>query len=214
MTDVPRLHVLTDDAAPSAVLALVDRVLAAGAPAIQVRAKGVDDRAWLALATDVAARCRDAGALCIVNDRADIAVAAGADGVHLGADDLPVAAARAVVGPDLLVGATARDAEQARAAVADGADYLGVGPVHATQTKQGLPSPIGTEGLAAVTAAVEVPVLAIAGITARRVPAAIGAGAHGVAVTGAVSRVDDPGAAVHDLLAALDQPSGRQRSEP
>lgn len=205
MIPVPRLHVLTDDAAPSAVLTLVDTVLGAGAPAIQVRVKDTPDPVWLSLASEVADRCRAAGAVCIVNDRADIAVAAGADGVHLGADDLPVAAARAVVGPDLLVGATARDPEQARAAVADGADYLGVGPVHATQTKQGLPAPIGAEGLAAVTAAVDVPVLAIAGITAERVPAALAAGAHGVAVTGAVSRVDDPAGAVRELLVALGE---------
>jgi thiamine-phosphate pyrophosphorylase len=202
---VPRLHVLTDAAEPAAVLRLVEAIVAAGAPAVQVRVKDAADRDWFELATRVAARCRDGGALCIVNDRADIAVAAGADGVHLGADDLPVSAARAVVGPDLLVGATARDADQARAAVADGADYLGVGPVHATQTKAGLPTPIGTEGLAEVTRAVDVPILAIAGMTAERTPAALAAGAHGVAVTGAVTRVEDPAAAVRDLLAALDQ---------
>lgn len=202
---IPRLHVLTDERpTPGDVLAFTDAVLAAGAPLVQLRTKQRSDREWLQLAAAVAARCHAAGATCIVNDRADVAVAAGADGVHLGADDLPVAAARAVVGPDLLVGATARDPDQAAAAVADGADYLGVGPVFETTTKTGLPDPIGPAGLAAVARAVDVPVIGIAGITADRVADVLGAGAHGLAVTGAVSRAEDPGAAVTALLAAID----------
>lgn len=202
---VPQLHVLTDERPADAVLAFTDTVLSAGAPGLQLRTKQRSDRDWLRLATAVAARCREAGATCIVNDRADVAVAAGAHGVHLGADDLPVAAARAVVGPDLLVGATARDAEQAAAAVADGADYLGVGPVFETTTKAGLPAPIGPAGLAAVAAAVDVPVIGISGITAERVAEVLAAGAHGVAVTSAVTRADDPAAAVRGLLAAIDR---------
>lgn len=202
---VPRLHVLTDERPADGVLAFTDTVLAAGAPGLQLRTKQRSDRDWLRLAMAVVARCREAGATCIVNDRADVAVAAGADGVHLGADDLPVAAARAVVGPDLLVGATARDAEQAAAAVADGADYLGVGPVFETTTKAGLPAPMGLAGLAAVARAVGVPVIGIAGVTAARTPEVLAAGAHGVAVTGAVTRAEDPGAAVRRLLAAIDR---------
>lgn len=201
---IPRLHVLTDERPADGVLVFTDTVLAAGAPGLQLRTKQRSDRDWLRLATAVAARCRAAGATCIVNDRADVAVAAGADGVHLGADDLPVAAARAVTGPDLLVGATARDAEQAAAAVADGADYLGVGPVFETATKAGLPDPMGPAGLAAVARAVGVPVIGIAGVTAARVPEVLAAGAHGVAVTGAVTRAEDPGAAVRALLAAIE----------
>ncbi len=201
---IPRLHVLTDER-PTAddVLAFTDAVLAAGAPGLQLRTKRRSDRDWLQLAAAVAARCHAAGATCIINDRADVAVAAGADGVHLGAEDLPVAAARAVVGPDLLVGATARDPAQAAAAVADGADYLGVGPVFRTTTKTGLPDPIGPAGLAAVADAVDVPVIGIAGVTAERVAEVLGAGAHGVAVTGAVTRAADPGDAVRGLLAAI-----------
>lgn len=202
---IPRLHVLTDER-PTAddVLAFTDAVLAAGAPGLQLRTKQRSDRDWVQLAAAVAARCHAAGATYIVNDRADVAVAAGADGVHLGADDLPVAAARAVVGPDLLVGATARDPVQAAAAVADGADYLGVGPVFQTTTKSGLPDPLGPAGLAAVARAVGVPVIGIAGVTAERVAEVLAAGAHGVAVTGAVSRAEEPGAVVRTLLAAID----------
>lgn len=203
MNGVPRLHVLTDERSDADLLALVEAVLGAGAPCIQLRSKDRDAAALYALAVEVVSRCRFAGATCIVNDRADIAVAAGADGVHVGARDLPVAAVRAIVGDHLLVGATARDAEQAARAAADGADYLGVGPVFATTTKTGLPDPIGPNGLAAVAAAVEVPVLGIAGVTANRVDDVLAAGAHGVAVSSAVTAADDPAAAVRRLLVAV-----------
>lgn len=197
---VPRLHVLTDERPVDDVLAFVATVLEAGAPCVQVRAKGLDDRDWYGLAAAVVARCRDAGALCIVNDRVDIARAAGAHGVHVGEDDLPVAAARRAAGDDLLLGATARDPEQAGRAVADGADYLGIGPVFATTTKDGLPDAIGLDGLRAVAAAVDVPVIGIAGVTADRVEPVLGAGAHGVAVVTAVTAADDPAGAVRTLL--------------
>lgn len=205
---VPRLHVVTDDGTPDVVCRLVEVVLAAGAPCVQVRAKALTDRDLYELVRDVAARCRAAGALCIVNDRPDIALAAGADGVHLGADDLPVAAVRALVGDVLLVGGTARNANQAAQHHQAGADYVGVGPVHVTTTKQGLPSPLGIAGLAAVTRAVEIPVIAIAGITLDRVDEVLDAGAHGVAVVGAVSRADDPAAATRALLDRVTRHAG------
>lgn len=208
MTAVPRLHVLTDERSDGALLDLVEEVLAAGARCIQLRSKRRSDAALHDLAGAVVARCRAVGALCIVNDRADVAVAVGADGVHVGADDLPVAAVRAVVGEHRIVGATARGAGQAARAVADGADYLGVGPVFPTTTKTGLPDPIGPTGLAAVVTAVEVPVLGIAGVTAERVPTVLEAGAHGVAVTSAVTGAADPAAATRALLAALGPGGG------
>lgn len=200
---VPRLHVLTDQRSDAALLELVDVVLAAGAPCLQLRSKDRDDASLHRLAVEVVTRCRAAGATCIVNDRADVAVAVGADGVHVGAEDLPVAAVRRVVGEDLLVGATARDPDQAARAVADGADYLGVGPVFRSGTKRDLPDPIGPDGLAAVVDAARIPVLGIAGITADRVPQVMATGAHGVAVTRGVTAAADPAAAVAGLLTAL-----------
>lgn len=208
---VPRLHVLTDDRPADELFAFVETILAAGAPCIQVRAKGFDDRAWYGLAAALTARCHEAGALCIVNDRLDIALAVGADGVHLGADDLPVAAARRIAGDRLLVGTTARDPAQAGRAASDGADYLGVGPVFTTSSKDGLPDPIGIGGLRAVAGAVELPVIAIAGVTADRVPSLLDAGAHGAAVLGAVGGADDPAAATRELLDRLPAP-GQGRS--
>jgi thiamine-phosphate pyrophosphorylase len=202
-TGLGRLHVLTDAALGERAMTAVAAAVAAGAPVIQVRGKGVPDRQLFAFTRDVVELCRGAGTWCIVNDRVDIALAAGAHGTHLGADDLPVAAARRVAGTGHLIGGTARDPETAAALVAAGADYLGVGPAYATTTKSGLPDPIGPVGVGAVARAVPVPVIAIGGVTAARVPSLTAAGAFGVAVVGAVVDAPDPGAATRTLLDAL-----------
>lgn len=197
-----RLHVLVDS------LVVAEAALEAGAPTLQIRLKSGTDADRYRLARLVAERCRAAGATCLVNDRPDLALAVGADGVHVGADDLPVPAVRSVVGSDLLVGATARDPATARRLVAEGASYLGVGPTFATASKSGLPDPIGVEGVRAVAAAVTVPVIAIAGITADTVAAVLAAGAWGVAVIGAVADAPDPHTATHDLLLAVAKAAG------
>lgn len=192
-----RLHVLVDS------LVVAEAALEAGAPTLQIRLKSGTDADRYRLASAIAERCRAAGATCLVNDRADLAVAVGADGVHVGADDLPVAAVRRIVGPDLLVGGTAREPDTARALVAAGASYLGVGPTFATTSKTGLPDPIGLDGVAAVVDAVDVPVIAISGISAITVDAVLATGAWGVAVIGAVARAPDPHTATHDLMMAV-----------
>ncbi|GLY00856.1 thiamine phosphate synthase [Actinoplanes sp. NBRC 101535] len=187
----PRLHVITDS---------LDVVRGAAQPgvAVQIRVKTTDAQAW-ALTVAAVRLCREAGALCLVNDRVGVALAAGADGVHVGADDLPVEAVRRVLGPDAVVGATCRTPEAARTAVAAGASYLGVGPAFPTSTKDGLPPPLGPEGVAAVAAAVPgTPVVAIGGITAERLPLP---GVHGVAAVSAF--VADPKGAVAQFLAVL-----------
>ncbi|HEY8526260.1 MAG TPA: thiamine phosphate synthase [Acidimicrobiales bacterium] len=194
-----RLHVLVDSAE------LADAALDGGAPTLQVRLKAGHDADRYQLAALIAERCRAAGATCLVNDRADIAVAVGADGVHVGATDLPVDAVRRVVGPAALVGGTARGPATARALVEAGASYLGVGPVYATASKDGLPDPIGLDGLRSVTGAVAAPVIAIAGITGERVPEVLGAGAWGVAVIGAVAHAADPRAATRQLAVAVER---------
>jgi thiamine-phosphate pyrophosphorylase len=138
-----------------------------------------------------------------VNDRADVALAVGADGVHVGAEDLPVATVRRLVGPDQFVGGTARDPATGRRLVEEGASYLGVGPTFATKSKSGLPEPIGLAGVRAVASAVSVPVIAIAGITAEAVDEVIAAGAWGVAVIGAISDAPDPHSATHEMVLAV-----------
>jgi thiamine-phosphate pyrophosphorylase len=209
VSQLPRLHVLTDtrggrDPLPE-VLAAV-RLAGRGRCAVQVRAKELSDREALALTLRVLEVARPAGVPVLVDDRVDVALAAGADGVHLGATDLPVERVRAVVPPHFVVGATARDATTARAAEAAGADYLGVGPAHATSTKAGLPAPLGPTGVATVVAATALPVVAVGGIDAARVPALLAAGVHGVAVVAALSTATDPEGAVAALLAALAHP--------
>lgn len=199
-----RLHYIADyrgnaDASPA--LALVSVALEAGVPCVQLRAKECTDRQRWQLAVQVVRLCHEAGATCIVDDRVDIALAAGADGAHVGPDDIGVADARRLLGPGKLLGASARDATGAAAAVAAGADYIGCGPCYATSSKDGLPPPIGPEGLSAVAHAVAVPVLAIGGITAARAPEVMAAGAYGVAVIGAISGAGDPASAARELLA-------------
>jgi thiamine-phosphate pyrophosphorylase len=198
-----RLHVLTDTRGGRNPVPVVAGALSAGAPVVQVRDKGLRDRELFDLACRIAVLCRQHGATCIVDDRPDVAVAAGAAGTHVGAHDLPVQAVRRVVGAAHLVGGTARDPVVARALVEQGADYLGVGPAFRTATKPDLPDPLGAPGVAAVVAAVDVPVIAIGGVTASSVPELLAAGAHGVAVVSAVSDAADPAAATRMLLAAL-----------
>jgi thiamine-phosphate pyrophosphorylase len=203
MVALGRLHVVTDARDGRDALTVADAALSAGAPVIQVRAKGRTDRELYDFTVRLVRACRAAGATCLVNDRADVAVAAGAAGVHVGAEDLPVTAVRTVVGPDRIVGGTARDPVYAAALVGAGADYLGVGPVFGTSTKDGLPEPLGPDGIGAVAAAIDRPVVAIGGVTAALVPDLLAAGAYGVAVVSAISDAADPAEATRVLLRAL-----------
>lgn len=193
---------MTDTRPGRNALEVVAAALRAGFDVVQVRPEdAVTDREAYELTVRVLAMCRELGRTCLVNDRLHIAVAAGADGGHVGADDLPVAAARRVLGPHAILGATARNPETARRAVADGASYLGVGPAFATTTKTGLPDAIGPAGVRAVAEAVRVPVVAIGGVTAARAGELFAAGAHAVAVVGAVSGAADPYAAALEFTA-------------
>jgi thiamine-phosphate pyrophosphorylase len=183
--------------------------LEGGVDVFQLRAKDAADEQLLTAAAVARELCDAAGALLIVNDRPDLARAAHADGVHVGQDDGTVAEARALAGPELLVGVSTHTPEQVEAAHADGADYLGVGPVHSTPTKPGR-NPVGLELVrhAAVTA--ERPWFAIGGIDAENVGVVVAAGARRIAVVRAIAEARDPGGAARELRAALDQPSARE----
>jgi thiamine-phosphate pyrophosphorylase len=200
---VGRVHLITDPRPGADDLNAVRAALDAGVDTVQIRVKQAGDALVLRLVEQTLELLAPYGAACVVDDRLDVALAAGATGVHLGADDLPVAAARSLAGDRLLVGATVRDPEAARRAADEGADYLGVGPVRPTTTKAGLPAPIGVAGVAAVCAATPLPVVAIGGVTVDLVPDLLAAGAHGVAVVGAVHRAVDPGRAAAALVDAL-----------
>ncbi|MET7971043.1 thiamine phosphate synthase [Micromonospora sp. NPDC005305] len=206
MPSLGRLHLITDTRPGRDPLAVLRAALpvARDELVIQVRVEDdATDREAYELASRVVGLCRPYGATCLVNDRLHVALAVGAAGGHVGAEDLPVAAARRVLGEGAVLGATAREPGGATAAVAAGASYLGVGPCHATTTKSGLPDPIGPAGLRAVAGAVDVPVIAIGGVTAASVPALRVAGAYGVAVVGALSASPDPGRTTAELIAAL-----------
>jgi len=206
-----RLHLITDSHPGRDTVDVVRATLRAGidagaAPVIQVRvADDVTDREAYHLAEQVGRLCREANATCLVNDRLHIALAVAADGGHVGADDLPVDVARRVLGPAAVLGATARDPHSARAGVAAGASYLGVGPAFQSSTKPGLREPLGPAGVAAVASAVDVPVIAIGGVTADRVAELRAAGAYGVAVVAAVNAAPDPYLAALELFKALGE---------
>jgi len=198
-----RLVVVTDAplAAPRTVEEVVARALEGGARAVQLRNKGDSAGDILALGRTLRTLTRTAGALLFVNDRLDIALAVDADGVHVGPEDLPVAAVRAVSPAGFLVGRSARDPDVARRAVREGADYIGCGSVYPTSTKTDVGDIIGLEGLGRVVESVEVPVLAIGGITAERASDVAATGAAGIAAVGAVMRAADPAAAARAFLA-------------
>lgn len=174
-----------------------------GASVLQVRIKPGSAAATLAAARRAREATRRHGALLIVNDRVDLALAADADGVHLGQDDLPLLAARALcerAGAHLVIGISTHDEAQVRAAVAAGADYLGFGPVYATATKEN-PDPVqGIQGLArAVAAAGGVPVVAIGGITPDRAAEVAATGAAAACAIAAVNGAADPAAAARRI---------------
>jgi thiamine-phosphate pyrophosphorylase len=200
--EAARLYAITPDAEPDAVVRLVGAVLRGGADVIQLRHKTIARGALLDLASRLAALVHDAGRLFIVNDHLDIALLAGADGVHLGADDLPLAAARRVAGEGFLIGASANTPKLAREAVAAGADYLGAGPAFATPVKPAR-AVIGPEGVAAVAAAVGVPVFAIGGVEAANLELLLAAGVHRACVIRGLAEAADPEAAARRLRAAL-----------
>ena len=204
-----RLTVITDEALarPRALSDIVREALAAGAPTVQLRLKGATARELLEVARTLMPMVRSAGALLIVNDRLDVALAAGADGVHLGPDDPPVADARAVAAGTLgavadafIVGYSVDTVDGAAQAEADGADYLGVGAVYVTDNKSDSGEVIGLEGLRRVVEAVSIPVVAIGGITPDRASAVADTGACGSAVIGAVMGSPEPAEAVQALL--------------
>ena len=197
-----RLYLCTPDRPDLA--AFLDAVLAGGVDIVQLRAKGIEARRELELCALLAAATRRYGALWSVNDRADVAHASGTDVLHLGQDDLPVPAARAIVGPDLLIGRSTHDEQQVTAAASEpGVDYFCVGPTWPTPTKPGRPAP----GLALTrfTAALGTtrPWFAIGGIDLTNVDQVLAAGAERVVVVRALTEAADPEATAREFSRRL-----------
>jgi thiamine-phosphate pyrophosphorylase len=182
---------------------LARALLDGGAGLVQLRLKQASPRALYEVAAAIRPLARATGALFLVNDRPDIARAVDADGVHLGQDDVPVAVARRVLGADRIVGVSTHDLDEARAAERAGADYVGVGPVYATSSKERALAPRGLALVRAVRAAVRCPIVGIGGITAETAPEVRSAGADAAAMIGALVRAPDPASAVRDVLSRL-----------
>lgn len=198
------LYLVTDHRQPYE--RLVETVLAAvagGVTLVQLRNPDVPARDLYAQAVDLVARLTPLGVPLLVNDRADVARAAGAAGVHVGQSDLPVAAARAIAGPDAIVGLSITEAGQLGAVGCDTVDYLGVGPVFATATKADAAPALGLDGLAMIAAASRLPVVAIGGIDAANAAAVAATGVAGLAVVSALSTAFEPRAAARAFREAL-----------
>jgi thiamine-phosphate pyrophosphorylase len=198
-----RLCVITDGrGSPGEFDILVRSLVAAGVGAIQLRDKRLCDRELLGRARQLRELTRQTSTLAIVNDRPDLAAICQADGVHLGQDDVAVREARRIVGPRVLVGVSTHSIAQARQAVLDGADYLGVGPVFPSSTKQ-FAEFVGLELVRQVAAEISLPAFAIGGISAQNAHEVVAAGAVRVAVSGAIVGAADPAAAAAQVLAAI-----------
>ena len=202
MTRAPRLMLVVDVADVAGRRAAIEGALAGGVDAIQLRDRRATGGPLLAAARVLRALTYNRDAVLLVNERVDVALASDADGLHLPAASWPIAAARAVLGPKPWIGRSTHGAAEAAEAAAAGADYVVLGPIFATPSKTDHGPPLG---MAAVEAAhATVPLVAIGGVTADRVPALRAAGAHGVGVLRAILDADHPAAAARALRAALD----------
>ncbi|HEY2487531.1 MAG TPA: thiamine phosphate synthase [Candidatus Binataceae bacterium] len=195
-----RFYAIVDPGAGHEPVELANLLLQAGARILQLRLKETSGHDFLDAANRIGRLCRERGTIFIVNDRADIAMLADADGVHLGQRDIPLDAGRRVVGPDKVIGISTASVEMARAAEAGGADYIGFGPMYQGGLKN-IKVAQGLEKLRAVRAAVNIPIVAIGGITEATMPAVLAAGADAAAIITDVIKAPDIAAKVRTLLA-------------
>ncbi|MCE5245240.1 MAG: thiamine phosphate synthase [Desulfobacteraceae bacterium] len=184
-------------------LEVLDGIIRGGAKIVQLREKDLSKRDLYLLALRFREITAQAQVLLIINDHLDIALAAGADGVHLGQDDLPVAAARSIA-PDLLIGASTHSAEEAARAEKEGADYINIGPIFPTRTKEGIDRFLGPEAIAAVSPGISVPFTVMGGINESNIDRVVENGARRVAVVTAVTRAPDIAEAVKSLRARIN----------
>ncbi|MDK2744743.1 MAG: thiamine phosphate synthase [Nitrospira sp. BO4] len=201
-----RLLLVTDrtQAGGRSLPSLIRQAISAGLPAIQLRERDLSTNELLVLAQDIQAVTKPGSVSLIINDRVDLLMALNWDGVHLRADSLPSVAVRRVIGPRRLIGVSTHSAEEVRSANHDGADYVVFGPIFDTPSKRSFGPPLGLDRLSDVCRQSRIPVFAIGGMTSERVRDVRRAGAHGVAVIGALLTRDDVGAAVREFREALE----------
>jgi len=196
-----RLYLVTDRAlaAPRSLIDIVGAAVRGGVTAVQLREKQCSTREFVELGRALLALLAPSGVPLIVNDRVDVALAVGAPGVHLGQSDMDYRTARALMGPDALIGLSVETPGQAAEAAAWDVDYLGVGPIFATPTKTDAAPPWGLEQLAELRRNSPHVLVAIGGINAANAAAVIASGAHGIAVVSAICAAHDPECAARDL---------------
>lgn len=185
---------------------VVEQAIEGGVDVVQLREKAQSVRTRFETGKRVRELTRNAGVTFIINDRVDLALALDADGVHLGDDDLPVPAARDLLGPDAIIGRSVSTVSDANAAERAGADYLGVGAIYRTDSKDDVSEAehgVGPERIAAIDRAVDIPIVGIGGITPENANTVAAAGADGVAVISAITAADDPAAATSRLREAV-----------
>ena len=199
----PFLCVITDEAL--CPLSLAEKALKGGATMIQLRHKNASGNQLYLWAVAISKLCHEHHALCIINDRVDIAMASKADGVHLGQQDMPIAAARKLLGQHRIIGISASSTAEAMQAEKDGADYIGFGHIFPTSSKEKDYSPLGPETLRQTTTLLSVPIVAIGGINHENAASLISCGASGVAVISAISRAPDQALAAHPLLCSINK---------
>lgn len=190
----------------------IKAALEAGVKWVQLRVKDRPKEDILGYAICASELCDKYGAKLIVNDHPDIAIKAGAYGLHLGLQDMPVAEARAIVGNKMIIGGTANTFEHIKQRVAERVDYIGLGPYRFTTTKQKLSPMLGLEGYSGIIkqvrmAGIQTPIIAIGGIELKDIDAIIGAGLYGVAVSGAITYAADPSATVGQMYQQLNTAS-------
>ena len=202
---IGRLHVLTDTVLQSRFshVELTRLAIAGGADTIQFRQKNGATREMIETARQLKQICADACVTFIVNDRVDVAIAARADGVHLGQDDFPILLAHELLGQNQIIGGSAATLEEAQKCLAEKVDYIGFGPVYPTTSKTDAGPISGTSLLKQVIETIPLPIIAIGGVTAENTPEVMRAGAHGIAVISAVCCHENPEQATLALYQAL-----------
>ncbi len=205
MKKIGRLHVLTDTVLQDRFshLELTELAISGGADTIQFRRKEGSTRELIEIAQGMRRLCTEKGAVFIVNDRIDVAIATGADGVHLGQDDFPIPLARELLGKERIIGGSAATPEEIEICIREGADYVGFGPVYPTGSKDDAGPVSGIDLLKRIVASTPVPVIAIGGIDQSNASHVMGAGAHGIAVISAVCCKEDPQKAARELHIAV-----------
>ena len=201
MKKIGRLHVLTDTVQQDHFthLELAERAIDGGADTIQFRQKKGSTKELIETATEMKRLCAEKGAVFIVNDRIDVAIAADADGVHLGQDDFPIPLARKLMGKDCIIGGSAATPEEIEKCIGEGADYVGFGPVYPTGSKEDAGPVSGIDFLKQIVASTPVPVIAIGGIDQANAIHVMSTGVHGIAVISAVCCREDPQKAAREL---------------